>query len=201
MFFVAHPVAVGDSGTARDGDNIGAARGRGLLPAGDLIDAVVHDDDGQIARLDHPDGSEAAERHQNRAVAFERDDTALGLGERNAEGDRTSESHAAEHVEILRSVPGGIEVEIGIADAGDHGFVAGELRDQPLRQIGAVEHLDSRSVDRRRGHVPHLNLAAAAGFPPVSSGEKMNTTGLCVVNACLMDLSTMKGMVASSLSV
>src|SRR5262249_22888771 len=87
------------------------------------------------------------------------------------------------------------------ADPGDHGLVASELRDQALCQVGAVEHLDSRSIDRRRGHVPHLNLAAAAGFPPVSSGEKMNTTGLCVVNACLIDLSTMNGMVASSVSV
>src|SRR5262249_40605110 len=139
--------------------------------------------------------------HQDRAIAFERDHAALWLGERDAEGDGTREAHAAEHVEILRPVPGSVEVEIGIADACDHGLVAGEFCHQPLGQIGAVEHLDSRSIDRRRGHVPHLNLAAAAGFPPASNGEKMNTTGLCVVNACLIDLSTMNGMVASSVSV
>src|SRR5262249_30907478 len=133
----------------------------------------------------------------------ERDHAALGLRQRDAERDRAGEAHAAEHVEVLRAVTGRVEIEIGIADARDHGFVAGELRHQTLRQVGAVEHLYGRSVDWRGGHDcdPHFNLAAAAGFPPVRSGDRMKTTGLCVVNACLIDLSTMKGMVASSVSV
>ena len=86
----------------------------------------------------------------------------------------------------------------------DHGFVAGKLHHQALRQVGAVEHLDGRSIDRWGGHdcdLPHFNLAAAAGFPPVRSGDRMKTTGLCVVKACLIDLSTIKGIVASSVSV
>ena len=172
------------------------------LLAGDLVDAVVHDHDGEVARLDHADGGEATQRHQDRAVAFERDHAALGLRQRDAERNRAGEPHAAEHVEILRPVAGGIEIEIGVADAGDHGFVAGELRHQTFGQVGAVEHFRRASIGGSgHGAVPHFNLAAASGFPPVSSGERMKTTGLCVLKACLIDLSTMNGIVASSVSV
>ena len=51
------------------------------------------------------------------------------------------QAHAAEHVEILRPVAGGIEVEIGVADARDHCFVALEFRDRDLAD---------RRVDTRR---------------------------------------------------
>ena len=117
MRLVAHPVAVGDAGAAGTATISVDAGGRGLLLAGDLIDAVVHDDDGQVARLDHADGGETAERHQDRAVALERDHAALGLRERDAERDRTGQPHAAEHVEVLRAVAGREEIEIGVADA------------------------------------------------------------------------------------
>src|SRR5260370_7610623 len=93
MVFVAYPVAVGNPGAARDGDDVGAGRSRGLLLAGDLIDAVVHDHDGEVARLDHPDGGQASQRHQNRAVAFERDHAALALDPRNPQNTLTTETH------------------------------------------------------------------------------------------------------------
>src|SRR5262249_56360931 len=94
MVFVAHPVAVRDAGAARDGDDIGTAGGRRLLLAGDLVDAVVHNDDGQVARFHHSDGSKAAERPADPALALQRDHAALWLGERDAEGDGTREAHA-----------------------------------------------------------------------------------------------------------
>jgi hypothetical protein len=39
MRLVAHPVAIGDAGAARDRHDVGGASGRGLLLAGDLVDA------------------------------------------------------------------------------------------------------------------------------------------------------------------
>src|SRR5450631_2373712 len=177
--------------------------GRGRLPAGDLVDAVVPDDDGQVARRHRRDGGEAAERHQERAVAFERDHAAFRLRQRDPERDRAGQAHAAEHVEILRPVAGGVEIEIGIADAGHDRLVA-QLAHQPPGQIGAVEHLRGAGY----GHCGSLRVGTLlggyfgpAGFPPVSSGERMKTTGLCVSMACLMERSTTNPMVASSVRV
>ena len=78
MGLVANPGAVGDAGAARHRHDVGPVAGRGRLLAGDLVDAVVPDDDGQVARRHRGDGGEAAERHQERAVAFERDHAACG---------------------------------------------------------------------------------------------------------------------------
>ena len=83
----------------------------------------------------------AAELHQQRAVALERKHAALRLRQRDAKRDREGEAHAAQHVEILRAVAGGPEVEIGVADAADHGFLVLQLRDQARRDVEAVHDL------------------------------------------------------------
>ncbi len=83
MRFVTHPVAAGDARATRDRDDIGGHGRRGLLLAGDLIDAVVHDHDREVARLDHADGGKTPHRHQDRAVAFERNHAALRLRQRD----------------------------------------------------------------------------------------------------------------------
>ena len=41
------------------------------------------------------------------------------LRQRHPKRDRAGEPHAAEHVEILRAMAGGNEIEIGVAEAGD----------------------------------------------------------------------------------
>src|SRR5438105_5192810 len=74
MRLVAHPRAVGDAGASRHRHDVGFTGGRGALLTGDLIDAVIPNDDGEIARLDVRDRCEAAKSHQNRTVAFKRDD-------------------------------------------------------------------------------------------------------------------------------
>ena len=89
---------------------------------------------------------EAAEPHQDRAVAFERDHAALGLRDGDTERDRTGKPHAAQHVEILRPVAGGVEIEIGVADAADHRLLVLELADQALGQLGAVENLQGAVI-------------------------------------------------------
>src|SRR6185312_4640691 len=157
---------------------------RGRLPAGDLVETVVPHQNGEIFLLEHADGGETAELHQQRAVAFERDDMTLGLRDRDAERDRDREPHAAQHVEILRPVAARPQVEIGVADAADDGFVALELTDEALGQLEAVH--DFRVV-RAGGHGHALKT-----LPPVNSGERMKATGACVATACLIDRSAMK---------
>ena len=136
---VADPFAVGEAGAARQCDDVGQPAGRRRLLAGDLIDAVVPDDDGQIGRSGIGDGGQRAEHHQDRAVALERDHAAFGLRQRHAERDRARQTHAAEHVEILRAVTGGNQVEIGVADAGDHGLLVLEPLHQALSERRAVQ--------------------------------------------------------------
>jgi hypothetical protein len=45
---------------------------------------------------------------------------------------------------------GGKQIEIGIADSADDGFIARELHHQPFGDVGAVEHLHGTigSLDR-----------------------------------------------------
>ena len=45
--FIRGPGALGDAGAARDGDNIGAQLGSCLLAAGDLVGAVIENNDRQ----------------------------------------------------------------------------------------------------------------------------------------------------------
>ena len=91
----AAQAAIGDAGAARDGDEIGNRGARGRLAAGDLIEAVVPHHHGEILRRLHGDGGQAAELHQQRAVALERDHVALRLRDGDAQGDRDRQAHAA----------------------------------------------------------------------------------------------------------
>src|SRR5207244_8013711 len=51
------------------------------------------------------------------------------------------EGHAAEHVEILRPVAGGPEIEIGVADAADDGFLVLQFGDEARGEIETIHHL------------------------------------------------------------
>ena len=86
--------------------------------------------------------------HQDRSVAFQREHAALRLRQRDAERDRHRQSHAAEHVEILRALAGAPEVEIGVADAADHRLVVLQPRHQALRDVETVHHLGLGAVGR-----------------------------------------------------
>jgi hypothetical protein len=44
----------------------------------------------------------------------------------------------------MRPVAGGEQVEIGVADAGDHGLVALDFCDQSLGQLGSIERGEIR---------------------------------------------------------
>jgi len=72
---------------------------------------------------------------------IEREDTPFRLRQCNAERDRQRQPHAAQHVEILRTVAGRPEVEIGVADAADHGFLVLQSGDQARGEVETVHHL------------------------------------------------------------
>src|SRR6185312_7672593 len=190
VVLVRRPGTLHQAAAARHRDNVGDAGARRRLAAGDLVHAVVPDDHRQVIWLAHRHGGEAAELHQQRAVALERDDVALRLRDGDAERDRNRQAHAAEHIEVLRSLAAHPEIEISIADAADDGFLVLQVRDGALGQLEAVHHLGVvRAVRGRRCHGgPH----AANTLPPVRSGDRMKVTGACVAMACLIERSTMK---------
>src|SRR5215813_1726925 len=137
---ISSPGAVCNTGTARDCDEIG----RGIcsrLRAGDLVDAVVPNDDREVLRRAFTDGCKTAKLHQQGAVAFEGKNVPVRLRNGNTKRDRYCEPHAAEHVEILRALTAGPKVEIGIADAADDSFLVFEPTDEPLGQFEAVHDL------------------------------------------------------------
>ena len=146
--FVCGPGALHQPCAARDGDDVGALFGQGLLSTGDLIGAIVHDDDGQVLLRPRCDGGQASKLHQDGSVAFQREHAALGLRQRDSQRDRHRQSHAAQHIEILRALPCTPEIEIGIADAADHGLVVFQARHQALRDIETVQHLGLGAVGR-----------------------------------------------------
>ena len=135
--------------------------------------------------------------HQQRPVALQREHAPVRLRQRHAERDREGEPHAAEHVEILRSVAGGPQVEIGVADAADHGFLVLQFRDQPRGEIEAVHDLGISG----RGVVAHEIAHLSKTLPPVNSGERISATGACVVMACLIDRSAMNSNSSSRVTV
>ncbi len=189
ILFVGRPGAVGKTTADRDGNNIRNRRCRGRLRAGDLVDAVIHHDHGEIFRRQCCDGRQAAQLHQQRAVSLKRENAALRLGQCDAERDREGEAHAAQHIEILRAVAGCPQIEIGIANAADHGFLVVQPCDQPRGEIEPVHHLGvaGRGVCFHAHMIAHLSKT----LPPVKSGDRISATGACVVMACLIDRSTM----------
>src|SRR6185312_3986065 len=187
---VGGPGAIRKTAAARHRDDVGYRRARRRLAAGDLVHAVVPHHHGQVLRLAHRHGGEAAKLHQERAVALERDDVPFRLRDGDAERDRDGEPHAAEHVEVLRPLPAHPEIEIGVADAADDGFVALQLRHGAPGQLEAVHHLGV--VRAQRGILRHGGPHAAKTLPPVNSGDRMKVTGACVARACLIARSTMK---------
>src|SRR6202022_733032 len=128
--------------------------------------------------------------------SLKRENAALGLGQRNAERNREGEAHAAQHVEILRAMAGRPQIEIGIADPADHGFLVLQLREQPRGEIEPVHHLGvaGRGVAHALAHLSNT-------LPPVNSGDRISATGACVVMACLIDRSTMNSNSSSRVAV
>ena len=137
--------------------------------------------------------------HQQRTVALEPEDAALRLRQRDAERDREAEAHAAEHVEILRTMAGRPKIEVGIADAADHGFLVLQLRDQPRGEVKPVHHLGvaGSGVGGRVHGLTHLSKT----LPPVNSGDRISATGACVVMACLIERSRMNSNSSSRVQV
>src|ERR1700752_3233862 len=93
---------------------------------------------------------------------------------------------------------GGPQIEIGIADAADHGFFVLQFGNQARGEIEPVHHLGVAG-----GLVSGVHLLAhlSKTLPPVSSGERISATGACVVIACLIERSTMNSNSSSLVAV
>src|SRR5205085_10587500 len=85
-------------------------------------------------------------------------------------------------------MPGGPQIEIGVADAADHGFFVLELPNQSRGEIEPVHYLGI--ADRRAG-CGHAIAHLSKTLPPVRSGDRISATGAWVVMACLIERSMM----------
>src|ERR1700756_190828 len=94
---------------------------------------------------------------------------------------------------------GGPEIEIGVADAADDGFLVLQLRNQPRRDVEPVHDLGVAGgiVSGGVHEIAHLSKV----LPPVNSGERISATGACVVRACLIERSTMNSNSSSLVAV
>src|SRR5262249_16263759 len=114
------------------------------------------------------------------------------------EGNGEGEPHAAQHVPVLRPMAGGPQVEIGVADAADHGLFVLQLADQALGDVEAVHHLGIAGGFGLRVHgTAHLSNT----LPPVRRGLRISATGACVVTACLIERSQINSSSSSRVQV
>src|SRR5204863_9985784 len=100
---------------------------------------------------------------------------------------------------VLRPVAGRPEIEIGVADTADHGFLVLQFCQQPRGEIEAVHHLGvaGRGVCFLVHALAHLSNT----LPPVNSGDRISATGAWVVMACLIDRSAMNSNSSSRVTV
>ncbi len=123
----------------------------------------------RFARSGGGDGGQASEVHQERAVAVERHHPAVGARQRDPEGDRAGEAHAAPRVEVERAIAVGEQLVRGVPQAGDDRFVrqaaaddadgveAGHERPPSDRRRQAAGEQAGRAGTR----VPNARVAAA----------------------------------------
>ena len=134
----------------------------------------------------------------------------LRLRDGDTQTDRNRQTHAAQHVKVLRPLAGRPQIEIGVADAADHGFLALELADQAFGQLKAVHHFCIMGgsaaggvmggaaagcivrAGRAGGRLRHGGAHCLNTLPPVSSGDRMKVTGASVATACLIERSMIK---------
>src|SRR4051812_9211473 len=89
-----------DTAAARHLEQVDAAAGVARLHAGLAVKAVVEHHDGQILRLLHANGGEAAKSHQHFAIASDDGDACLRLRQRQAKPDHRGATHRAPEVEV-----------------------------------------------------------------------------------------------------
>src|SRR4030095_6814422 len=90
----------------------------------------------------------------------------------------------------------GHQMESGVADAADPGFLVLQFRNQPRGEIETVHDLGVAG-----GIVAHEIAHLSRTLPPVRSGERISATGDWVVMACLTERSTMNSNSSSLVAV
>jgi hypothetical protein len=99
-----HHARARHAGSRRDGGDIAAGGGCGRESANRQQALVVEHDVHQIARPVAGEGGEAAKIHEDRAVAVEHDDLAIGARQRDSEAHGRGEAHGMLQVKEVRPV-------------------------------------------------------------------------------------------------
>src|SRR5690606_14837423 len=125
-----------DTEAAGDGGEIHLVAGQPGLAACLAEVLVVEHQDGEVLRVLVGNDGEGADAHQHLAVTRQCEHAARGLGERDTEGGRDCEAHAAPGVEVLGAVARGEGVPGRTAKAGNDERIAAAL--QQLGDEGAA---------------------------------------------------------------
>ncbi len=111
-----------------------------LLPAGLAVVAVVDAEDGEVGGIDHRDGGERADVHQELAVARDNEHALVGTCEREAEPHHAGRAHgAAERIDV-RAVAGHRADVTGGAAQSHHEQEVLVAADQGRHRLAALEH-------------------------------------------------------------
>ena len=91
----------------------------GRLAAGRVVRLVVEEHVDEVRRALVAERRERAQAHEERAVAVEDDDAAIGTRPREAEAEARRAAHRADHVELVRAVVARVELAAGEAGRRD----------------------------------------------------------------------------------
>ena len=111
-----------------------------LLPAGLAVVAVVDAEDREIGRVDHRDGGERAEAHEQLAVAGDDEHALVRPRQRQAEPHHAGRAHgAAERIDVGAVAGHRADVAGGAAQSGDEQEIL-VAADQRRHRFAALEH-------------------------------------------------------------
>ncbi len=121
------------------GDGIDARLRRARLHAGLAVMRIVEDDNREILRLLDADRGEAAQAHEEVAVAGDHGDAAVGPRQRKSKPDHRGAAHRAPQIEIERMVAGRCGIVSRRAKPGDDEKIA-TVGQKLLHEVAAVKH-------------------------------------------------------------
>src|SRR6266545_1872084 len=132
-----------------------------------LVGAVVADEMHEVLRRRRPDGHEAAEVHQQAAVAVEHDDAPARIGERETKCVRGGESHRA-HGEVVEDARAEVVPLDRRAVGRDHDLI-GDVACEHLEAVFSFHHGTGALFQSLWVVAVALQLAKASGLRPMSS--------------------------------
>src|SRR5262249_55175047 len=177
---------------------VDAEAGMALLPAGLPVVPVVDTEDREIGRIDHGDGGERADIHEELAVAGDDEDALVGPRQREAKPHHGGRAHrAGERIDVGGVAGHRADVAGGAAQSGDEQKIL-VAADQRGHRFAALEH----EARRGRGCHPSRHAAFLPTHPRVL---QLPQNGFAPISLCVSSTATalplLKAMVSAAPTV